>query len=150
MNDTTTHDATVSDAARSLRSLDQHGPALHHVASALTADAGLAAKLVVRAVLACRHDDVDPGLRELSSLVVLGWLGRPSQLPTDTVPLPSLLQDVHALPDDQRALLALCRFGAHTYRDAARVLTLSADGAAVLLCTALRTLQAPEVVPLTA
>lgn len=134
---------------RSFRALRNHGTTLHAVASMLTADPDLAARLVVLAIASCSADDVDPCLRDLSTAVAIEWLGTgvhhaSSRPGAEGVTGSSLLQEVSCLPDDQRALLALCRFGGHTYREAALVLGIPADLAARLLGDALRSLAAPH------
>jgi len=61
----------TSDVSRLLRALDLHGPDLHRVASVLTGDPSVAGELILRAVMACRDDGIDPGLNELSAPLVL-------------------------------------------------------------------------------
>ncbi len=135
------------DGRRSLRLLKSHGAALHAVAAVLTDDQTLGARLAVLAITSGGTDDGDPGVRDLSSAIVVAWLG--SRVSSETpagaagrAPGPSVLQDVHRLPERQRALLALCKFGGHTFREAALVLGISADQAAALLCDAVRSLAA--------
>lgn len=128
---------------------DRHAAELGRVAAVLTDDAELAADLLVRAFVACSAGTDDADLRSLSAHVATSWLGGPVTSGTSgrAAGVPSaepVLRDIRSLPDDQRTLLALCRFGAHTYREAADVLGLAHLDAALLLTTALRSLVAAD------
>lgn len=133
---------------RSFRALKAHGAGLQAVARMLTDDPELAARLVVRAILTGSTTGPDPDLRELSAFLVSQWISdvavhgwsAPGIGHATTAPV---LQEVHRLPGDQRALLALCKFGAHTYREAAAVLNIQAGAAAALLGEAMRALVTP-------
>ena len=129
-----------STSEQHLQVLDRHGTDLHAVATVLTSDPELAQQLVVLAVRTSLPDD---GLDRLSGTVVRAWLdGHPEQLETITPAVPTPLSRLHEMPAHQRASLALCRFGGHTYRQAADVLELPADQVADLLTTSLRALHA--------
>lgn len=128
-----------------LRSFERHGADLHAVASVLTADPDLAERLVVQAMTAA-HDGAD--LRRLGALVVRGWLdSRSGQLPNVTPPEPSLLDQLHDLPSEQRAALALCRFGGHTCQTAAAALGLGPQVVAQHLTAALRSIAGGPATP---
>lgn len=151
-----TQKARFRDAHRTLRSVttpesvttalvDQHGYALYLLAHVLTADPDHAERLVVQAINA--QGDVPCAFRELAAAVHVAWsawgelaeraetsaiIGTPASTQT--------MHDLHALPDDQRAAVALCQYGGHTYRQAAATLGLSAAYTAQLLGQALRAL----------
>jgi len=133
---------------RSMRILGRHGDELHAVATLLTDDADLAMRLVVRAIVAPRDGSVAT-LRELSASVVRHWLdGHPARLaPVPPTSSPTLVEAVHGLPAHHRAALALCRFGDHTYREAAVLLDVPASTVAELLAATLRSLRAPDATP---
>jgi DNA-directed RNA polymerase specialized sigma24 family protein len=138
--------------------LERHVAGLHALAQLLTAEPDLAEHLVVRAV---RTSLLGDDLRRLAAAVVRAWLdqrpdGRdriPSAIPAiPVVPaVPAILAAVHALPPRQRASLALCRFGGHTYRDAAALMDVPPAEVADLLTSSLRALllapPAPEADP---
>ncbi|KQX72378.1 RNA polymerase sigma factor [Aeromicrobium sp. Root472D3] len=129
-----------STSEQHLQVLDLHGADLHAVASVLTTDPELAEQLVVVAVRTSLPDD---DLGRLSGTVVRAWLdGHPEQLETIVPAAPTPLSRLHELPVHQRASLALCRFGGHTYRQAADLLELPAASVADLLTTSLRALHA--------
>lgn len=146
MSSIQTRDAPAS------RTLERHGAALYRVAAMLTDDDDWAARLVVRSVRARGTEPHEDDVRSMCALVVLAWLGgsaspEASGRPSSTAGAAALLQDVRSLPDDQRALLALCAFGSHTYREAAAVLDIHAGDAALLLGRALHALASPEPLP---
>lgn len=125
-----------------LRLYDRYGQQLYAVATTLTGDPDLAEQIVMQAISV--HGDGQTDLRDLSAAVWVAWLcwapadgtdgaSQPSSLPT-------LTSQLHALPDDQRVALALCRFGGHTYRQVAELLELPAETVARLLGDALRAL----------
>lgn len=123
-----------------LDALDRHAADLSRVAATLTDDVEHATVLVVRALAACTAGEL--GFRDLSAHVVTDWLygddAEPSlsELPAEV----SILHDLRGLPPTERALLALCRFGDHTYRDAADALGVSHLTAASLLTATVRSL----------
>lgn len=137
---------TTADTAHAMQVIDNHGPDLFVVATMLTDDADLAARLVVRAAVSSQVGDA---LHGLSASVVRSWLGgHPGRLEAlPFVGVPTLLDSVRALTAHQRASLALCRFGDHTYRETATLLDVPAAWVADLLCATLRSLRAPDETP---
>ena len=134
---------TPDRLARPLGAFDRHASDLNRVAATLTDDVEHATTIVVRALASCTTDE--PRLRDLSAQVVTAWLYDDTTQPSASA-LPaevSILHDVRGLPDTERALLALCRFGDHTYREAADALGVTHLTAALLLATTLRVLTAP-------
>ncbi|MBC7595007.1 MAG: hypothetical protein H7288_13890 [Kineosporiaceae bacterium] len=137
--------------------LDSYGPALFAVACVLIHDPMRAEKLVGQTILASddgflRRPKVDSCVvaRRLAAQVYRRYFcadphasGSITVLATDDSPYGALHWDLRALTDDHRAALALCKFGGHTYRQAAVVLDLPASHVAELLCEALRQLN-PE------
>ena len=125
--------ATPDDLARPLDALERLGPDLSRVAATLTDDPEHATTLVVRALATCAADE--PALRDLSAHIATGWLyddttrAAASVLPIEV----SILHDLRSLAPTERALLALCRFGDHTYREAADTLGVTHLTAASLL-----------------
>ncbi|MBC7629905.1 sigma factor-like helix-turn-helix DNA-binding protein [Aeromicrobium sp.] len=127
---------------------DEHGNELYLLACVLTEDPDLAEELVIQAIMA--HRGGPSTLREFSAAVHEAWWawGPESrtvdrQLLDDSSASETILHELHGLPDDQRSALALCRFGDHTYRQAAERLGRPAKEVALLLCEALRTLACP-------
>lgn len=130
--------------------VDQHGYELYLMAHVLTADPEHAERLVAQAISA--HGDGPRDLGELAAAVFVAWSawGPLSQeqdpaLPAGSSSSAQMMHDLHALPEDRRAAIALCRYGGHTYRQAADVLGLPAADTAQLLGQALRTLATPGV-----
>ncbi len=138
---------TVTTRRRSLKALDRHGAALHSIASLLTPDPDLAESLVVHAVTASAPGP--PGdLRQLSALLVRGWFdGHLEEIESIPSVKRTLPDRAHGLPPHQRASLALCRFGDHTYRQAADVLGVPHATVAELLGATLRALQPGRPAP---
>ncbi|WP_162891390.1 RNA polymerase sigma factor [Aeromicrobium sp. A1-2] len=130
--------------ARVSRLLARHGNDLMGVARTLTRDEQLAEQLVVDTLTAYDHGRPDHGeLRTLAAGVMVAWLGRNRDEPSGPGSITSQIYDeLHTLPDEQRTVLALCRFGGHTYREAAELLGLPAADVADLLGRAMRSLQA--------
>lgn len=129
---------------------DEFGQSLHLFACALTDDAELAGQLVIQTILA--HQSAPRTLQDLSAGVYIAWIAwgnPPLSAETSVAPGASattrMLHEIHGLPADQRAALGLCKYGDHTYRQAAAVLGLAPDRTAQLLCDALRTLGTPRV-----
>lgn len=134
--------------------LDRLGPELYRLATVLTADADFAERLVISAIGDhCPNDSPQSDLRNLSAAIFLEWtrrdlpaiapkrsgrLRRPAATPDDLT-----LDELHALPEDQLGALALCKFGAHSYRRAAELLGIPATELASILCAALRSLDRP-------
>lgn len=128
---------------------DTYGKELHVLASVLTTDTELAEQLVVQAIVA--HQGGPCTLRELSAAVHVAWLAwGPPIWSVELPPAPStstsaaMLYEMHGLPDDQRAALGICRFGGHTYRQAADLFGVPAEDVARMLCEALRALATPR------
>lgn len=124
---------------------DEFGQLIHRFAYMLTGDSELAEQLAIQAILA--HEPEPSTLQELSAGVYAAWIGRGTPVsPRETAaPLQSwanepLVDQIHALPTDQRAALGLCKFGGHSYRGAAEVLGLAPERVARLLGDALRIL----------
>lgn len=141
---------TPSDTRQApVRTFDRFAADLHAVASVLTADPELADRLVLAAVTTPGAGaGSSPALRELSARVVGDWLeGHPEDVPTIVPAVPSPLDRLHGLPPDERAALALCRFGGHTYREAADVLGQPHGTVADLLTSSLRGLAAAPPAP---
>lgn len=137
---------------KAIKLFDQHGAALHTVATALTKDPGFAETLVVAAIMS----GVDSGelgqitgrstARKLAAAVHTAWSCRPAPSgpisePPGVTSASSTLNALHRLPDDHRAALALCAFGDHTSTQAAVVLGLPATKVSNLLREALVTLR---------
>lgn len=143
--------------------VDEHGYDLYVLANVLTADPAHAERLVAQAISA--HGDGPCAFRELAGAVYLAWFawgsvagvgendlgeqgldeqGRDEQ---GRAPVGSkvaqVMRELHALPEDQRAAIGLCRYGGHTYRQAAEALGLPAADTAQLLGQALRALAPP-------
>lgn len=128
---------------------DWYAGDLFRLASVLSDNSELAQHLVIQAIVSHRFSGLSSRnsrySQELSAAVVLAWVNRDSSAWTAddaggsvSSPRSIMLDDLHTLDDDQRAVLALCRFGGHTYREAADVLGLSAERAANLLREAMR------------
>ena len=124
---------------------DQFGHSLHLLACVLTDDAKLAQKLVVQTIV--KHQPGQSTLRELSADIHMAWLaGGQPPLSAEPSPLPKTssgaltLHDIYRLAADQRAALGLCKYGGHTYRQAADLLDLLPEQVTRLLCDALRAL----------
>lgn len=136
--------------------LDRLGPALCRLAGVLTDNLQLAEQLVLTAIAEHRSDgSAQRDLRVLSGAIYLDWASRDSaELAVDPAgrgprPAPTTssetLDDLHALPQDQLAAVALCKFGAHSYRQAADLLGVPAAELAQILCAALRNLDRPTL-----
>lgn len=129
---------------------DQFGSSLFLFASVLTDDVKLAEQLVFQTIIA--HQSGSSTLQDLSASVHIAWLawGQP-QSPAESPPTPGrspgaqLLHEIRGMPADQRAALGLCKYGGHTYRQAADLLDLRPEIVARLLCDTLRILANPLV-----
>lgn len=143
-----TRQGTIVHAAPSaLTTFDEHGHRLHALARVLTDDPALAEQLVLAVLLPGRSTPVDYRTHAADLHHVWAGLGH---LPlyagvraVDVSPSSQVLADIHTLPDDQRAALGLCRFGGHSFRQAAETLALAPDVVAGLLGDALRALALP-------
>lgn len=139
---------------RAAKLFDRHGAALHTIASVMTNDPLHAEALVVDAISSqiapplTDQNTKQRSVRELAATVYVAWSCRPAPptpilAPTDIKPPSTTLTALHLLPDDHRAVLALCTFGGHTYRQAATVLGLPDTKIADVLREALLTLERP-------
>lgn len=132
--------------------LTRHGSTLYTLAHVLAGDREHAEQLVLQAIFTGRAGGVtrnpaDPqdGLRRLARLIYLQWCADvgPKSVPAASAPQPgalagpTLLLGLKAMPHEQRAAVALCMFGGHSYRQAAEVLVLPAEAVAELLRDAL-------------
>ena len=133
-------------------SYDEFGHSLYLLACVLTDDAKLAEKLVVQTIV--EHPLGQSTLRELSAGIHVAWLaGGQPPLMDESSPLPEpssgalTLHDIHRLSSDQRAALGLCKYGGHTYRQAADLLNLLPEQVTRLLCDALRVLATSSFKP---
>ena len=124
---------------------DEFGHSLYLLACVLTDDAKLAEQLVVQTIV--EHQSGTSTLRELSAGIHVAWLaGGQPPLSAESSPLPETssgaltLHDIHRLSADQRAALGLCKYGGHTYRQAADLLDLLPEQVTRLLCDSLRIL----------
>ncbi|MEJ7635829.1 hypothetical protein [Aeromicrobium sp.] len=138
--------------SRVLAVFDHYGSELHLMARILTDDQELAERVVIQAIAA--HHSGPCTLRQLSAAVYVAWAAwgphprtSASLAPVDDSAAEAQLYEFHGLQDDQRAALGLCRFGGHTYRQAALVMGLPADHVAELLCAAMRNLARPRSMP---
>ena len=127
---------------------DQFGHSLYLLACVLTDDAKLAEQLVVQTIVA--HLSGPSTLRELSAGVHVAWLAwdqpqssAESAPPPVTAPEAQLMHEIHGMLAEQRGALGLCKYGGHTYRQAAELLDLPPEQVARLLCDALRSLANP-------
>lgn len=127
---------------------DEFGQRLCLLASALSDEPELADQLVIQSIMA--HEAEPSSLQELSAGIYIAWLawGRPplsgrTHLEADASPTAPMIVEIRDLADDQRAALALCKYGGHTYRGAAKILDLAPERVASLLGDALRRLGAP-------
>ncbi|MEO6604527.1 MAG: hypothetical protein ABIN55_02815 [Aeromicrobium sp.] len=130
---------------------EEFGQRLHLLAHVLTHDSDLAEQLVIQAIVA--YDPEPSTLQELSEGVYVAWIGwgnptvaQESAPTSGHMANERLFDQIHRLPDDQRAALGLCKYGGHTYRGAAEVLSLAPERVAGLLGDALRAL-GPAPVP---
>ena len=134
---------------------DQFGHSLHLLACVLTDDAKLAENLVAQTIV--KHQTGQSTLRKLSADIHASWLaeGQPP-LSAESSSLPETssgaltLHDIHRLSADQRVALGLCKYGGHTYRQAADLLDFSPEQVTRLLCDALRSLATSNFKPTTA
>lgn len=124
---------------------DRIGPELCRLAGVLTADADCADELVLTAIAEHRADgSCRSDLRILAGAIFLDWASR------ETVDLAAessgdgIVGDLRGLPHEQLAAIALCRYGGHSYRQAADLLGLPAAELAQILCAALRNLARPD------
>ena len=136
--------ATKPDAPAAT-TYDEFGHSLYLLACVLTDDAKLAEQLVVQTIV--EHQFGPSTLRELSAGIYVAWLaGGQPPLSAESSPLAETssgaltLHDIHQLSVDQRAALGLCKYGGHTYRQAADLLDLLPEQVTRLLCDALRVL----------
>lgn len=137
------HPVTLADQEAAAAVFDRHGSTLHLLAMLLTDDPEIAEQIVVQAVVA--HVGGPASLQQLSAALHLAWCCRipasgPPQVPSIPTAPSSVLAEMQALPIQERLALGLCRFGGHTYREAADVLSLSPGVVARQLASALRTL----------
>lgn len=139
---------------RAAKLFDRHGTALHTIASVLTTDPLHAETLVIDAISSqiapplTDQNTKQRSVRELAAAVYVAWSCRPAPPdpvgPTGIKPPSTTLTALRRLPEDHRAVLALCTFGGHTYRQAAAVLGLPDTKIAELLCEALLTVERPH------
>lgn len=128
---------------------DGYADDLFRLASVLSDNAEFAQHLVIQAIVSDQFSGPAPQhAHELSASLVRAWVNRDRSAwaadnadRSDLSPRSAILGDLHTLDDEHRAVLTLCKFGAHTYREAAHVLHLSAERAATLLCEAMHQLQ---------
>lgn len=140
--------AAKKPESRVATTYDEFGNVLYLFACVLTEDVKLAEQLSVQAIVA--HRSGPSTLQDLSAGVHGAWQAwgnlplsaRASPLP-GTSPGALMLHEIHGLPDDQRAALRLCKYGGHTYLQAADLLGVSPEQVARLLCDALRSLATP-------
>lgn len=129
---------------------DQHGAAALTMVRLLTGTDRDATRVLIRVFAKAVTEDQRGRIVQRRSLARDVLLYSEASVPLDRPPSVRLEERV-IVPefavgtvrgDQRRALLALCMFGAHTYRDAADVLGIEADDAAKQLREALRALSA--------
>jgi DNA-binding CsgD family transcriptional regulator len=125
---------------------ERHGRSAYAIARMLLEDVATASQAVelVMADLAQSPvcESAGDARRSMARRVYL----RSQDLPVDTsrtVSMPPAMVRVHQLRQLQRACLALCLFGGHTYRDAAALLGVAPSTAAALLTSGLTELGHP-------
>jgi DNA-binding CsgD family transcriptional regulator len=125
---------------------ERHGRSAYAIARMLLADAAPAARAVELAMADLAHSAECESAREARRSMARHVYRRSQELSADTsqtLPMPPAMLSVHKLGQLQRACLALCLFGSHTYREAAALLGVAPSTAAALLTSGLTELGHP-------
>lgn len=136
----------ASSLALRERTWDLHGSALYSLALSLLGNQRPAARAVTRGVVEVLDTTAHPEpelLRRPLSGAVYRQCEQADATVGETRPdhLSALLTWLADLTAHQRAVLVLCTYGGHSYREAAEVLDLSPTEAAGLLTSGLRRLR---------
>jgi DNA-directed RNA polymerase specialized sigma24 family protein len=119
---------------------ERHGRSAYAIACVLLEDAAPAARAVELAMADLAQSAVRESARDARRSMARHVYRRSQELSADTsltTPMPPAMVWVNQLGQLQRACLALCLFGGHTYREAAALLGVAPSTAAALLTSGL-------------
>lgn len=140
---------TVEQVCRRVQAEDlweRHGRSAYAIACVLLGDAATASQAVELAMADLAQSGGLESARDAKRSMARHVYRRSQDLPADlsrTLPMPPAMVLVHQLSQLQRACLALCLFGGHTYREAAALLGVAPSTAAALLTSGLAELGHP-------